>query len=51
MIKNIAHDSSSNQTIVTLLDGFKHKFEDGETLQFREVLGMKLIGEEEKSIN
>lgn len=49
MLKNIAYDDSRGATVVTLLEGFKHKYQDGDTIQFREVLGMKLIGEEEET--
>jgi hypothetical protein len=30
MIKNIAFDEAKDGTVVTLLEGFKHKYEDGD---------------------
>ena len=51
MIKNIAYDEAKEATVVTLLEGFKHKYEDNDHASFKEVLGMKLIEDNEKSIN
>ncbi len=51
MIKNIEYNEKKDQTVVTLLEGFKHKFEDNDQVSFKEVLGMKLKEDEEKSIN
>jgi hypothetical protein len=51
MIKNIAYDEAKEATVVTLLEGFKHKYEDNDYASFKEVLGMKLIEDNEKSIN
>ena len=44
MIKDISEDG-----IVTLLDGTKHNFEDGDEVQFKEVKGM--VNEEGESVN
>ena len=41
MIKNIEYNEKKDQTVVTLLEGFKHKFEDNDQVSFKEVLGMK----------
>ena len=51
MIKNIAYDEAKEATVVTLLEGFKHKYEDNDHASFKEVLGMKLIEDNQKSIN
>jgi PII-like signaling protein len=51
MIKNIAYDEAKGATVVTLLEGFKHKYEDNDHAAFKEVLGMRLIEDKEKSIN
>lgn len=51
MIKNIAYDEEKEYTVVTLLEGFKHKFEDDDHCAFKEVLGMRSIEDSEKSIN
>ena len=51
MIKNIAYDEEKDATIVTLLEGFKHIYEDNDHAAFKEVLGMKKIEDNEKSIN
>ena len=51
MIKNITYDETKEATIVTLLEGFKHKYEDNDQVSFKEVLGMRLLADNEKSIN
>ena len=43
MVKSIAWDEDKDATLVTLLEGFKHKFEDGDEIKFREVLGMDAL--------
>ena len=50
MIKDISYNEEKLNSVVTLLDGFKHKYEDGDSVVLKEVLGMQKIGEE-KSIN
>jgi PII-like signaling protein len=37
MIKNIAYDEAKGATVVTLLEGFKHKYEDNDHAAFKEV--------------
>ena len=51
MIKNIAYDEAKGATVVTLLEGFKHKYEDNDHAAFKEVLGMRLKEDSTKSIN
>jgi len=46
MIKDIQWDEKREATVVTLLDGFKHKYEDGDKVILKEVKGMKLLEEE-----
>lgn len=48
MIKDI---SCEQEGVVTLLEGIKHKFEDGDQVEFKEVVGMKTINQGEDSIN
>jgi len=48
MIKDIAWDETREATVVTLLDGFKHKYEDGDKVLFKEVKGMDLLDKEIK---
>lgn len=46
MIKDISYSEERQATVVTLLDGFKHRFEDGDQVVIKEVKGMaKLEGE------
>ena len=40
MIKSIKADESSGKVIVTILDNLKHKFEDSDVIQLKEVIGM-----------
>ncbi len=51
MIKNIAYDEAKGATVVTLLEGFKHKYEDNDHAAFKEILGMRLKEDSTKSIN
>ena len=51
MIKNIEYNEAKNATVVTLLDGFKHKYEDGDQVMIKEVKGMRTKSDEEQSIN
>lgn len=46
MIKDISYSDIKETTIVTLLPGFKHRYEDGDQIQFREVLGMQTIDDQ-----
>jgi Ubiquitin-activating enzyme E1 FCCH domain len=48
MIKDISFSEKENATVVTLLEGFKHKFEDNDQVIIKEVLGMT---KSESSIN
>ena len=48
LIKSIHYDEEKNRTVVTVLDGYKHKFEDSDVIQFKEVQGMQL-NEDEKT--
>lgn len=46
MIKDISYNEQQSATVVTLLDGFKHRFENGDQIVIKEVQGMaKLEGE------
>jgi hypothetical protein len=47
MIKNIEYNEAKNATVVTLLDGFKHKYEDGDQVIIKEVKGMRTKIDEE----
>jgi hypothetical protein len=51
MIKDISYDESKSSTVVTLLPGFKHKFEDNDQVNIKEVLGMKKLSDSDASIN
>lgn len=51
MIKNICFNEAKGITEVTLLEGFKHRFEDGDKVSIREVLGMNNLSEIGLSIN
>lgn len=51
MIKDISYNEEKNASIVTLLEGFKHKFEDGDEVEIKEVLGMQSKEDKNKSIN
>jgi hypothetical protein len=46
MIKDISWDDKSEATVVTLLEGFKHKYEDGDHVIIKEVKGMEVLEEE-----
>lgn len=48
MIKEI---EISEKGLVTLLDGSKHSYEDGEAVVINNIEGMKLIEDKGKSIN
>ena len=47
MIKDIKWDETKEATVVTLLEGFKHRYEDGDMIQFKEVKGMEVLDYEE----
>lgn len=50
MIRDIKVDETdSKKAKVTLLEGLKYKYEDGDKIQLKEVVGMKM--EDGKSIN
>ena len=49
LIKSIHYDEEKNRTVVTVLDGYKHKFEDSDVIQFKEVQGMQLLNEDGKT--
>jgi hypothetical protein len=54
MIKDIKWDEKREATVVTLLEGFKHKYEDGDQVIIKEVKGMmsnEEMKEGENSIN
>ena len=46
MIKDISYNEKKDGTVVTLLEGFKHRFEDGDQVVINEVLGMVAQSEE-----
>lgn len=46
MIKDISWDDKREATVVTLLEGFKHKYEDGDHVVIKEVKGMEVLEEE-----
>jgi hypothetical protein len=46
MIKDISWDEKHEATVVTLLEGFKHKYEDGDNVVIKELKGMELLEEE-----
>ena len=48
MIKNI---ETSENGLVTLLDGAKHPYEDGEAIVINQIQGMELKEDKSKSIN
>ena len=45
MIKDISYDEIKSSTVVTLLPGFKHKYEDNDQVTIKEVLGMKKLSD------
>ncbi len=51
MIQDIAWDAAKSATVVTLLQGFKHKYQDGDVVKIKEVKGMLSKKDAEKSIN
>jgi len=44
MIEKIEVDPEDGLGIVTLQEGFKHKFQDGDQVVIKEVVGMMLLG-------
>lgn len=46
MIKDISWNEEKQASVVTLLEGFKHKYADGDQVQLKEVIGMKKVASE-----
>lgn len=51
MIQNIEWNDEKQQSVVTLIEGFKHKYQDGDVVKIREVKGMLLKSDMSQSIN
>lgn len=51
MIKSIRYDPSKNLSIVDLLDGFKHKYQDNDQVHLREIKGMRSLENDSESLN
>jgi hypothetical protein len=49
MIKDIS--VTENGKVVVTVIGDRHKFEDSDVIQFKEVVGMKHLEDDKKSIN
>ena len=45
MIKDIRYEEKRQGSVVELLEGFKHKYEDGDQVIIKEVKGMDLLEE------
>lgn len=52
-LQELVIDSITNaeEGIVTLQQGFKHRFEDGDEVTFKQIKGMKSLDDENKSLN
>ena len=51
MIQDISYDEKRDGSLVTLIQGFKHKYSDGDQVILKEVVGMLKIDDPLQSIN
>eukprot|EP00347_Sterkiella_histriomuscorum_P007708 403347869 len=51
LIKDISYEEKSNSSIVTLLEGYKHRYQDGDIVTLKEIQGMQKKSDMSDSLN